>query len=327
MDQAQGGDQTRQPGEQAEIRDHRRRRGPGRRLGGRDARRVGLPGEMLRFSRQPPPRPLHCRPGRHQRRQELSERRGQRLPALLRHHQRGRFPLPRGQRAPLGRGVGQHHRPVCGAGRAVRPRIRRPARQPLLRWRAGVAHVLRPRPDRSAAAARRVLRPLPHDRRRRRDDVHPFGNAGSRGRRWPRQGHHRPQPRHGRDHPPCGGRGGAGHGRLWQRLQPLHLRAQLQRHRHLAGLQARRLFRQSLLHPDSSDLHPGHRRLPVEAHPDVGVAPQRRPHLGPEEEGGPAQEPQRHPRGGPRLLPRAHVSGLRQPRPARHRVARGEAGV
>ena len=42
------------------------------------------------------------------------------------------------------------------AGRAVRPRIRRPARQPLLRRRAGFAHVLRARPDRPAAFARRL---------------------------------------------------------------------------------------------------------------------------------------------------------------------------
>ena len=34
---------------------------------------------------------------------------------------------------------GQHHRPVRRPGRALRPRVRRPARQPLLRRRAGVA--------------------------------------------------------------------------------------------------------------------------------------------------------------------------------------------
>ena len=50
----------------------------------------------------------------------------------------------------------RHHRPVRRAGRAVRARVRRPARQPLVRWRAGVAHVLRAWPDRPAAAARRV---------------------------------------------------------------------------------------------------------------------------------------------------------------------------
>ena len=61
---------------------------------------------------------------------------------------------------------------------------------------------------------------------------------------------------------------------------------------------------------------PTQRRVPVEAHADVGVAAQRRPHLG-------AQEPRRHPlarpdpRGRPRLLPRAEVPGVRQPRAPR----------
>ena len=50
----------------------------------------------------------------------------------------------------------QHHRPVRRTGRAVRPRVRRPARQPFVRRRAGVAYLLRPRPDGTAAAARRL---------------------------------------------------------------------------------------------------------------------------------------------------------------------------
>ena len=61
-------------------------------------------------------------------------------------------------------------------------------------------------------------------------------------------------------------------------------------------------------------------RAPVEAHADERVAPQRRARLGAEAAG-------RHPRagrdpgGGARLLPRAEVPELRQPGPARHRVA------
>ena len=50
----------------------------------------------------------------------------------------------------------EHHRPVRGPGRALRPRVRRPARQPLLRRRPGEPHLLRPGPDRPAAAARRL---------------------------------------------------------------------------------------------------------------------------------------------------------------------------
>ena len=259
MDPAQGGDQTRQPGEQAEIRDHRRGRRPRRLLGRRHARRAGLSGEMLRLSRQSAPRPLHRRPGRHQRRQELPERRRQRLPALLRHHQGRRLPLPRGERPPARRGLRQHHRPVRRAGRALRPRVRRPARQPLLRRCAGLAHLLCPRPDRPAAPPRRLFRAQPHDRPRRGADVHAFRDAGpGRGQR-PRQGHHRPRPHHRRDHPARGRRRRACHRRLWQRVQSLDVRAQLQRHCHLARLPARRLLRQPLLHANPPDLHPRHR--------------------------------------------------------------------
>ena len=46
--------------------------------------------------------------------------------------------------------------------------------------------------------------------------------------------------------------------------------------------QGRRL-RQPLLHADPPDLHPGQRRLPVEADADERVAAQRRPHLGAED--------------------------------------------
>ena len=73
-----------------------------------------------------------------------------------------------------------------------------------------------------------------------------------------------------------------------------------------------RLLRQPLLHADPPDVHPGQRRLPVEAHAHVGVAAQRRAHLG-------AGQPRRHPsrppdpRGRSRLLPRAQVPGVRQP--------------
>ena len=50
----------------------------------------------------------------------------------------------------------EHHRPVRRAGCAVRTGVRRTARQPVVRWRAGVAHVLRAWSDRSATPARCV---------------------------------------------------------------------------------------------------------------------------------------------------------------------------
>ena len=80
---------------------------------------------LLHLPRQPAPRAQHRGPGRDQRRQELPERRRQHLPAVLRHGQGRRLPLARGQRLPAGRGQRQHHRPVRGPGRAVRPRVRR----------------------------------------------------------------------------------------------------------------------------------------------------------------------------------------------------------
>ena len=65
----------------------------------------------------------------------------------------------------------EHHRPVRGPGRALRARVRRLARQPLLRRRAGVAHLLRARPDRPAAAPRRLPGARAPDRRGAGEDV------------------------------------------------------------------------------------------------------------------------------------------------------------
>ena len=71
----------------------------GRRLPGR----AGLQRRWLLLPGQPAARPLHRRPGRHQRRQELPERRRQRLPPVLRHREGRRLPRARGQRLPPGR--------------------------------------------------------------------------------------------------------------------------------------------------------------------------------------------------------------------------------
>ena len=110
------------------------------------------------------------------------------------------------------------------------------------------------------------------------------------------------------------------------RLLPVDQRRELERDGRVARAQARRAVRQSVLHADSSDLHPGERRSPVEADAHVGDAAQRRPRLGAEEEGryAAARSDSRH---RARLLPRAAVSELRQPRAARRRVARREAAV
>ena len=84
-----------------------------------------------------------------------------------------------------------------------------------------------------------------------------------------------------------GARGRARDRRLRQRLLPLHQRDELQRHRRVAGVEEGRVLREPLLHADPPHVHPGERRLPVEAHADVGVTAQRRPHLGAREDGRP----------------------------------------
>ena len=247
------------PANKRKYRRHRRRHRPGRRLG----RRRRWPSSATTstvFCFQDSPRRAHShrRPGRHQRRQELPERRRQRLPPLLRHDQGRRLPLARGQRLPPGPGQRQHHRPVRRPGRAVRPRVRRPARQPLVRRRAGVAHLLRPRPDRPAAAARR----LPGARAARSapatvEHAPAHRDARPRRRRRPRRGIVVRDLVTGEIESSRRRRGGAGHRRLRQRLLPVDQRQGLQRHGDLARLQARRLLRQPLLHADPSDLHPG----------------------------------------------------------------------
>ena len=140
-------------------------RGAGRRLRGGHAVRARLSRALPRLPRLAPARPQRGRAGRDQRRQELPERRRQRRAALPRHAGGRRLPLARGQRVPAGRAVGAHHRPRGGPGRAVRPRVRRPPRQSLVRRRAGLADVLRARADRPAAPARRLSE---RSRRRRR---------------------------------------------------------------------------------------------------------------------------------------------------------------
>ena len=94
---------------------------------------------------------------------------------------------------------GEHHRPVRGAGRPVRPRVRRPAGQPLVRRRPGVPHVLRPRPDRPAVAARRVPGDGAADRGRHHRDERPARDARAARRRRAGPRHRGPGPGHRRD--------------------------------------------------------------------------------------------------------------------------------
>ena len=324
MGQPQVRHQARQPREQAPVRHHRRRHRPRGRERGREPRRARLQREGRHVPRLAAARALDRRAGRHQRGQELQERRRQRLPPLLRHDQGRRLPRPRGERVPARAGVGRHHRPVRRAGRAVRTRVRRPARQPLVRRRAGVAHVLRAWPDRPAAAARRV--PGAHARGAlvRRAAVPAHRDARRRRQGRPHRRHRVPRPEHRRGVLDVGARGRARHRRLRQRLLPVDEREELERHRGVARREEGRVLREPLLHADPPHVHPGERRVPEQAHADVGVVAQRRPGVGAEEDG-------RHalgrpdPRSRPRLLPRAPLPRVRQPRAARRRVARDQA--
>ena len=213
----------------------------------------------------------------------------------------------------------RHHRPVRGPGRALRPRVRRPARQPLVRWRPGEPHVLRPRPDRPAAPARRLPGADAAGGARHRRDAHQDRDARRRDQGRRLRGIVTRDLTSGDVEELVGARRAAVHRRLRQRLLPVHQRHELQHHGHLAGPQEGRTVRQPLLHADPPDLHPGERRVPVEAHAHVGVAAQRRAHLGAQEL---RRDPPRRPdpRGRPRLLPRAPLPVLRQPRPPRRRL-------
>ena len=187
-----------------------------------------------------------------------------------------------------------------------------------------VAHVLRPRPDRPAAAARRLPGDDAPGRGGQGHAAHAHGDARRRRRRRRRARHRRPRP--------ADRRGAVASPRTRSCSPPAatrtsfflsHQREGVQRDRDLARAQARRGVREPVLHADPPDLHPAVRRDAVQADADERVAAQRRAHLG-------AAEGRRRPPAGPdprgraRLLPRAPLPGVRQPRPARRRLARRE---
>ena len=170
-------------------------------------------------------------------------------------------------------------------GVPVRARVRRAARQPIVRRRAGVANVLRARADRPAAAARRVSVDAAAGRRGHGHAV-PAARDARPGRRRRTGARHRDaQPHHRRARAPRRSGRPALHRRLRHGLLPVDQRGELERDGGMARAQARSAVRQSVLHADSSDLHSGERRPSVEADADVGEPAKRRPRLGSEEEG------------------------------------------
>ena len=180
----QGAHEAGQPEQQAQLRDHRRRHRPGRRVGGGHAGRARLQGEGLHLPRLAAPGPLHRRPGRHQRRQELQGRRRQHLPPLLRHREGRRLPQPREQRLPPGPGQRSNIIDQCVAqGVPFAREYGGLLDNRSLRRRSGQPHVLRPGPDRPAAAARRLPGAGPSDRARHGRALQPLRDARRRGGR------------------------------------------------------------------------------------------------------------------------------------------------
>ena len=186
------------------------------------------------------------------------------------------------------------------------------ARQPVLRRRPGVANVLRTGPDRPAAAARCIPGTLTQVNE---GPVEVFTDPRC-SKSWSRTTEPSascPRSRDRRDHLTLGPRRGAGHGRLLERVLPVDQRHELQRNRGMAGTSQGCALRQPVLHPDPPNVHPASdehqskltlmsESLRNDGRIWVPAAPT-------------TPSPERHPRGRARLLPRAPVSGLRQPGP------------
>ena len=213
--------------------------------------------EVLRLPRLAAARALHRRAGRHQRREELPQRRRQRLPPLLRHDQRRRL-----SRRVKATSIASPSCRVNIIDQAVAQGV------PFAREYGGmlenrsfggvqVSRTFYARgPDRPAAPPRRIPGAGAPDRGRHREAVQPPRDARSRRRRRPREGHHHAQPRHRKDRVVRRRRGRPRHRRLCQRLLPLDECDGFERDRHLARVSPRRRVRESLLHADPSDLHP-----------------------------------------------------------------------
>ena len=272
-----------QPGQQAQVRGHRRRHRPGRRLGRGDAGRARLQRQVLLLPGQPAPRALHRRPGRHQRRQELPERRRQRLPAVLRHGQGRRLPLARGQRLPPGR------RSASTSSTSASPRACRSPASTAACWPTAPSAARRSRaPSTPAARPASSCCSAPTRRwrgRSRRGKVRDVTRA-PRCSTWSSiDGRARGIVARdlvtGEIESHVGRRGGAGHRRLRQRLLPLDQRQGLQRHGRLARPQARAPA--SPTPASRRSTRPASRSAgdyQSQAHADERVAAQRRPHLG-----------------------------------------------
>ncbi len=276
--------QVGEPQQQAQVQDDRGGHRPGRSLGGGDARRARLPGRRVHVPRFAPPGPLDRRPGRHQRGEELPRRRRLHPAPVLRHGQGRRLPRPRGQRVP--------------------PR-RRCRSTSSTRWSPRACRS----PGSTAGCSTTARSVAPRSRGRSTPGGRPASSCCSgRTSSWPARSASvgcacSTAPSSSTWSPSTGRCAGivvrdlitgeitshaahavvlatGGYGNVFflsTNAMNCNVTAAWRAHSKGAAL------RQPVLHPDPPDLHPAGRRHPVEAHPDVGVAAQRRPGVGPEE--------------------------------------------
>ena len=262
--------EARQPRQPPQVRRHRRRHRPRRRRRRRHARRARLQREVLLLPGQPAPRALDRRAGRHQRREELPERRRQRPPPLLRHGEGRRLPRARVERLPPRRAQREHHRPVRRR-RACRSRASTAACSTNRSF--GGAQVSRTFYARGQTGQQLLLGAYQALERqidaRHRQDVPAHRDARphrrSTGRRAASSRATSSPARSRRTSRDVVVLATGGYGNVFY----LSTNAKgSQRDRHLARAPPRRVLREPLLHADPPDLHPAERRLPVEAHAD-----------------------------------------------------------
>ena len=226
---------------------------------------------QLLHPRQPAPRAQHRRAGRHQRGEELPERRRQRLPPVLRHDQGRRLPRARGQRLPARAAVACNIIDQCVAQGVPFAR----EYGGLLDNRSfGGAQVSRTFYARGQTGQQLLLGAYQALMRQVRRG---HGDACSRAARcsiWSSidgkaRGIVVPQPGDRRDRAPrrptrsCSRTGGYGTA-YYLSTNAVNSNVTAAWRAHKRGA----LLRQPVLHADPPDLHPGQRRSPVEAHAD-----------------------------------------------------------
>ena len=201
------------------------------------------------------------------------------------------------------------------------------ARQPLLRRRPGLAHLLRARPDRPAAPARRLPGPRAADRPRQGEDVPaPRDARADRDRRpGPRHRHPRHGDRQGRVAPRRRGRARPPAATATSSSSPPTPRAATPPR---SGAPTRRA--RPSRNPCYTQIHPTCIPVTGDHQSKLTLMSESLRNDGriwvPKKKGD-TRPPAPDPRGRARLLPRAQVPELRQPRSARHRLARRQAGL